>query len=293
VVSAGLAFVGAGGSGVQPPGTAGEGSGALPATGAYLAAVRPDGTVAWRRPGGGTPLYADDEWVLTHDRLGDRVRIALHAAVDGSVRWTVSFPAPAVVDESTLGAGGPPPGDPGRPPPRDPGRPPGGGPGGPGGPPPYSHSWNYTQAVITGGFVVVRDASEIRSLRMAGGTEAWADTSPRPVTDLALAGDRVLVAAERVRARRADDGSEQWTVEMPGARLGVASQRVVVGTPDGRVSAHDLDGNDVWRAEVPDDARFGIPDRLVVDGDQVIVTMAPPPRATGQADTVDVVAFAL
>jgi predicted Ser/Thr protein kinase len=285
-VSPTLAFVGAGGTAVTPPGTDGTGSTGAPATGAYLAAVRADGAIAWRRPGGGTPLYADDQWLVTHDRLGDRVRIALHEAATGIPRWSVDVPAPAVVDEKSVEAAGPPPG--GRP--DGPGRP-----GeGPPRPPGYSHAWNYTQAVVAGDFVVVRDAGEFRSLRLADGSEAWADRSQMPVTDLVLAGDLVLTAAERVRARRIDDGTTQWQLEARGSRMAVAPGRaVVVAGPDGRVSAHDLTGADLWQADLPDGARNGIPDRLVVDGDQVIVTVAPPPGRGPLPGLIDAVAYAL
>jgi predicted Ser/Thr protein kinase/outer membrane protein assembly factor BamB len=289
VVSPTLAFVGAGGSAVAPPGTAETGPTSAPATGAYLAAFRTDGTIAWRRPGGGTPLYADDRWVLTHDRLGDRVRIALHEAATGNPRWNVEFPAPPVVDETSQAAAGPPPPPPGGRP-DGPGRPGSGRPG----PPPYSHAWNYTQAVIVGDFVVVRDASEFRSLRLADGSQAWTDRSPLPVTDLAPAGDLVLTAADRIRARRPDDGTQQWQVDSPGSRMAVAPGRaVVLAGPDGRVSAHDLAGGELWQTDLPADAQSGIPDRLVVDGDQVIITMAPPPGAGPRPGTVDVVALAL
>lgn len=288
-VSSGLAFVGAGGTAVSPPGTAesgGTGSTSASATGAYLAALRPDGSVAWRRPGGGTPLYADDEWLLTHDRLGDRVWIALHEASTGNPRWSVDFPAPPVVDEVSLAANPPRndrPGGPGRP-------------GGDGPPhrPGYSHSWNYTQAVVAGDFVVMRDASEFRSLRLADGSQAWTDRSQTPVADFVLAGDLVLTAAERVSARRPDDGVVEWEVDRSGARMGVAPGRaLVVAGPNGRVSAHDLTGADLWETDVPDAARTGIPDRLVVDGRQVVVTLAPPPGRGPQPETVDVVAYAV
>lgn len=296
-VTASAAYIGAGGPALlDPPGTADTGSTAAPARGAYLAAVRPDGGTAWRRSGGGTPLHADDTWVLTHDKVGDRVRVALHEAATGNPRWSVEFPAPVVVDESSVPPGPPPdgkgPGGPGNP---------SGGPEGSNRPPPdgrprpvYTHSWNYTQAVIVGDHVVLRDSSEIRALRLATGDVAWTDTAPTPVTDLSRSGDLVLVASDRVNARRADTGDRVWASEPPGARVAVAEGRaVVIAGPDGRVRGLTPAGERRWQTDLPPEAKSGFPDQLLIDGDQVIVTMAPPAGSAPQPDAVDVVALAL
>jgi predicted Ser/Thr protein kinase len=290
VVTASLAYVGAGGSTrLDPPGTADSGSTAAPAGGAYLAAVRPDGRIEWRRTGGGTPLHADDRWILTHDKVGDRVRVALHEAATGNPKWNVEFPAPAVIDENSSGAppGGPGPGGPGGPP---------DGPGKPDGPPRpvYTHTWNYAQAVIIGDHVLLRDSSEIRALRLDTGDVVWGDTAPTPVTDLNRVGDLVLVASDRVNARRADTGARVWASEPPGARIAVAPGRlVVIAGPDGRVRGVTPTGERVWQVDLPPEAMSGQPDRLLVDGDQVIITMAPQAGTSPQPGAVDVVALAL
>ena len=104
----------------------------------------------------------------------------------------------------------------------------------------------------------------------------------------------MLTAADRVRVRRPDTGTVEWEIGLSGCRMGVVPGRAVVTAgPEGRVSAYDLTGTEVWKVDLPDDARSGIPDRLVVDGRQVVVTLAPPPGRGPQPEMTDVVAYAV
>jgi hypothetical protein len=247
----------------------------------------PDGLVAYDRDlselwtaGTGVPLAADSSWVLTHDRPGDVVTYSLHAAADGRRAWSVSVAAPALVTRDRPGPGGPPPPD----------RPGGGRPG----PPPYDDSWNRTEAYLGGEFVIVRDASDVRALRIADGGELWQFTSPTPVTDVALTGDVLVMAADRVSARRASTNEALWQMPPPGCRVVIAhGERVLAAAPEGTVWASDLDGRRLWETELPAQVRPGLPEQLTVDGDQVLVTLAPPPNTQFEPDTVDVVAFVL
>jgi hypothetical protein len=253
-----------------------------------LVAYSRDLVPVWRADAGGTPLAADLSWVLTHDRVGPDVRVALYAAGDGKRQWSVTFPAPApVTRESGEGEDGPP-----GPPPDDRGGP--GGPGGPGGRPAYDDNWNRTEALLGADFVVVRDASDIRVLRLADGQEMWQYTSPRPVTDVALTGDLLVLAADRVSLRRARTNEQVWQAPPGGCRVVVAAgTQVVAATPDRQVWARDLAGTELWETELPRKVGPGLPERLFVDGDQVLVTFGPPPNTELEPDTVDVVALKL
>jgi predicted Ser/Thr protein kinase len=264
-----------------PPG--GPGSGGP----GNLVAYSRDLVEQWRVDGGGTPLAADSSWVFTHDRVGTDVRVALYAAGTRERQWIVQFPAPAVVTEAEGGPPGPPPDEPGGPPRtgRDDRRP---------GPPPYDDNWNRTEALLGDGFVVLRDASDLRALRLADGTQLWKYTAPRPVTDVALTGDLLVLAADRVSARRARTNEAVWQAPPGGARVVIADGRhVVAAAPDGQVWARDLAGIELWATELPDRVRPGLPERLFVDGDQVLVTLGPPPNTQLESDTVDVVALKL
>jgi hypothetical protein len=236
--------------------------------------------------GPGTPLAADSSWVLTHDPAGDgRVAISLHSATDGRRVWGITVAAPDLLTRDRPRPGGPPPDD---------GRPGGNGPGGRPGPPPYDDSWNRTGGYLGGEFVIVRDASEVRALRIADGTELWKFTSPTPVTDVALTGDVLVMAADRVSARRASTNEVLWQMPPPGCRVVIAhGERVLAAGPEGTVWASDVTGKQLWETRLPDRARPGLPEQLIVDGDQLLVTMTPPPNTQFEPDTVDVVAFAL
>jgi len=251
-----------------------------------LTAHGQDLTLLWPVPAGGAPLAADASRVLTYARLGSQVRVALLSAETGRPLWTVAFPAPEVVTRGP--GGGPPPPD--RPGGRDDGR----RGGGPPPPPPYDDSWNATEALLGDDFVVLRDASDIRALRAVDGTELWKVTSATPVTDVALTGDLLVVAADRVSLRRARTNEKLWDAPPPGSRVVVAEGEQVVATgPDGTVWARDLEGNQLWESELPDQVRPGKPEQLSVDGGQVLLTLAPPPNTQLEPDTVDVVAYKL
>jgi hypothetical protein len=251
-----------------------------------LAGYGRDLSLLWR-VGPGTPLAADSSWVLTHDPAGaGRVAISLHSAADGRRMWEIQVAAPDRVARDRPRPTGPPPDD---------GRPGGDGPGGrPGGPPPYDDNWNRTEAYLGGDLVIVRDASDVRALRLADGTELWKITSPMPVTDVALSGDVLMLAADRVSARRASTNEVLWQRQPPGARVMIAhGDRVVAAGPEGTVWASDLTGKQLWETRLPDQVRPGLPEQLTVDGDQLLVTLGPPPNTQFEPDTVDVVAFAL
>jgi outer membrane protein assembly factor BamB len=277
-----------GGPGPSGPGPSGPGGQDPPDGPGDLRAYSRDLAELWRADGGGTPLAADSSWVLTHDRVGPDVRVALYAAGSGKQQWSVQFPAPVAVPRQSGDADG---GPPGGPPPDDPG----GRRGGPaGGPAHYDDNWNRTEALLGGDLVVLRDASDIRALRLADGTQLWTYTSPRPVTDVALTGELLILAADRVSARRVRTNEPVWQAPPGGCRVVVAAgAQVVAATPNGHVWACDLAGTELWDTELPQRALPALPERLFVDGDQVLVTLGPPPNTQLEPDSPDVVALKL
>jgi hypothetical protein len=111
---------------------------------------------------------------------------------------------------------------------------------------------------------------------------------------VALTGDVLVMAADRVSARRASTNEALWQMPPPGCRVVIAhGERVLAAAPEGTVWASDLDGRRLWETELPAQVRPGLPEQLTVDGDQVLVTLAPPPNTQFEPDTVDVVAFVL
>ena len=248
-----------------------------------------DLTELWRVPSGGSPLVADASRVLTYQRVGSQVRVSLISVENGRPLWTVTFPAPEVVTRDRPGPAGPPPPD--RPGGRDDDR---RGGGGPQQPPPYDDRWNATEALLGDDFVVLRDASDVRVLRAVDGTELWKVAWPTPVTDVALTGDLLVVAADRVSLRRARTNEKLWDAPPPGSRVVISEgERVVATGQDGTLGARDLEGKQLWESELPRQVRPGNPEQLTVDGGQVLLTLAPPPNTQLESDAVDVVAFKL
>jgi len=233
-----------------------------------------DGT----RPSSGSPLVANATWLATHDTVDDDVTISLVDVKNGRREWTTTY---------TLGpplqVGGPPPGGGG----------PGGpvGPGGPGGPGGRDETWDYAEGRISTAHLALRDAHEVRVLRMSDGRRVWNEASRTPVTALELVGDMVLVAADSLTAYRVSNGGGLWQEPVRGARI--------APTPDGRriVAAGEqglrmLDtGHHVqWRGQLPAVAD-AMPDRLFVNEDTGFLTFRP--RDEQRLLEVDVVAFAL
>jgi outer membrane protein assembly factor BamB len=121
----------------------------------------------------------------------------------------------------------------------------------------------------------------------------WQHRSPAPVAGIELAGDVLLVAADRLTAYALGTGTELWRAELRGARLGVSADgRTIVAAGEQQVSAFDRAGGTRWNVRLPDAFAQAVPDRVTVADDAVYVTFRAGPGRPGPID-VDVLAITL
>jgi serine/threonine protein kinase len=268
-------------------------------------AVDRDGDRLWRRPrprrpadnpGGtlrtdprrrtpGDPLVVGGGRLVTQDVTEKTLFVDLRDVRTGRREWTVSYPTPPIPNG---------PGPDGRPPDR-PGRPGGpGGPDGPGGPPGGpDEAWARSAAHFVGRRLVARTGSEVRVLRRDTGATVWHRVSKTPVVAAVVMEDLVLVSADLLYAYRLTDGDPVWRLNLRGSRLAAAPAHGLLIVANARsLLAVDLRGTVRWRAELATPARPGRPDRILVAGDRVYLTLDPGERGADPS-FVDVVALTL
>jgi len=136
--------------------------------------------------------------------------------------------------------------------------PPPGGPGGEGDP-----AWQREEGRVLGDYLVLRDGSEIQIRSLSKGKLLWHMASQTPVAWVEAAFDAVIVAADRVVARRITDGYILWDLPMRGARLAVTGQALVI-IHDNGFSLVDKAGGVVWNEKYPIHVRDTMLDRVVV-----------------------------
>jgi outer membrane protein assembly factor BamB len=240
-------------------------------TGSSLLAVDSRGHRIWRIGGTlakGVPLAASTKWLLTQDTTGIETRRAtLRSTSSGALRWSTPF------NLSTVGQ---PPGD-------------GGDPGGSPPPPPGNDdAWTRVEAALDGTHALLREATHVRLLNLSDGRTLWEYVSPRPVVSAVLAGDLLIVGADRVTAHTAATGSILWEGAVRGARLAVSTAlRLIVAAGEEAITVFGFDGVERWREPLTN----VVPDTVSIDGDLVIVTLRPLPGAP--AAPADVLALHL
>jgi outer membrane protein assembly factor BamB len=256
--------------------------------GAATVALDRAGQEVWRRPATGLGLLAADQrWLVTSAVADATTQVGLDEAGTGTSRWSIRYPAPPP-DSGRPRHEGPPPGN--GPPPDGP---PPDGPR-PDGPPPLPDpAWQRSQARLGTDTVALRDASELRVVRLTDGGTAWKATSPKPVVAIELAGDLLLVAAAELSARTLATGDQVWQVPLRGARIAVADDHatVVAATPQA-VTALDRTGRIRWQTPLPSALASAMPDRITITGRTAYVTFRPRPGQQVPLD-VDVLALAL
>jgi outer membrane protein assembly factor BamB len=219
----------------------------------------PDG----RRAPAASPLAADPSRLLVRRVVDATVQLSLFDPDTGDVRWSIRYAAPERLD--------PPPG-----PPPDAVSPPGGVPPPDGGPPPPEPEWQRSGARIGAGHVALRDAQDLRVVRVADGGTVWHASSPLPVAAIELAGELFLVAADRLTAYHVGTGERAWQFPIRGARLAVtADGGTVVAVSEQGVSALDAKGQPRWQAKLPGALAAAVPDRVTIQGGVAYATFRP------------------
>lgn len=269
---------------------------ALSPTNAFLglgtttAAIDRFGHEIWRRPLG-APRAADRYRLAAGTLTGGTATVHLADPATGVPRWSIGYDvAPADPAAPPPDGDGPPPPPRDGPPhdgtPRD-GQPPAGPPPGP------DPAWLRSEARLGTDFLALRDVQDLRAVRLTDGGTVWHHRSPTPVAGIELAGDILVVAADRLTAYAVGTGTELWRAERRGARLAVsADAQTIVAAGERQVTAFDRAGGTRWTAPLPDTLAPARPDRVTVVDGTVYATYRPGPGRAAP-DGVDVLAIAL
>jgi hypothetical protein len=123
---------------------------------------------------------------------------------------------------------------------------------------------------------VLRDAEQMRVLRLLDGYTVWAEPSPTPIAGIEIVGDLVLVAADSLTAYVIADRTAAWQASLRGARIGVTrDRRTIVAATEQGITALDLRGRLVWESPLPESVRTALPDQLTTGEDAAFVTFRP------------------
>jgi tRNA A-37 threonylcarbamoyl transferase component Bud32 len=136
--------------------------------------------------------------------------------------------------------------------------PPPNGPGGEG-----DEAWQRKEGRVLGEVILLRDGSEVQVRALNRGRVIWNHTSQTPIAWVEAAFGVVVIAADRLVARRLTDGTVAWEQPMRGARVAVAGDSLVVMHDDG-VALLDNQGRVVWEERYPDQVRESMMDKVVV-----------------------------
>jgi outer membrane protein assembly factor BamB len=111
------------------------------------------------------------------------------------------------------------------------------------------------------------------------------------VATIDLAGDLLLVAADRLTAYHLGSGERAWQFAARGARLAVTPDggTIVAATEQG-VSALDATGRPRWQTRLPEALAPASPDRVTIQGGVAYVTFRP---RGGRREPLDVDVLAL
>ena len=130
-------------------------------------------------------------------------------------------------------------------------------------------------------------------VRAADGGTVWRGSSPTPVVAIELAGDLLVVSADRLTARRVPTGDTAWQAPIRGGRIAVGPDGgTVVAATEQEVTALDAAGRVRWRTRVPAAVTGAVPDTVTIEDGVVYVTFRPRPDRQQPLDT-DVIALAL
>ncbi len=249
--------------------------------GTATVAIDRQGRLRWRRarPAGTDgrvpapdPLAAGGTWLVTRRVVGLAGEVSLTGTGTGDPRWSVQYAVP------------PPPSS--APPPPPPSGPPDGGPTAP------DAAWQRSEARIGSTLVALRDAQDLRVVRVSDGGTVWRASSPTPVAAIELAGDLLLVSADRLTAYAAGTGEPAWQAPVRGARIAVTPDGgTIVAATQQTVSALDSSGRTRWQVGVPAGLGGALPDRVTIKGHAAYVTFRPRPDQRGALD-LDVLAVA-
>jgi hypothetical protein len=236
-------------------------------------ALDDEGRRLWRQAGV-SPLAADSNWLLTHDRTGATVQVGLRNAATGLGRWLARYAVATPPPYGPPPAGGP-PGEPF------------------GGPPMVDDAWSRAEAHLGADLVAVRDGHDVRVLRLRDGRIVWHQAWHAPIAAIAVAGDLLLVGADRLTAHSFATGVQAWQSRLRGARLAVSADgRIIAVAAERTITALDLAGTPQWQTDLPAPVSHAVPDRVTLEQRTAFVTFKPVDQQVEPLD-IDVVAVAL
>jgi tRNA A-37 threonylcarbamoyl transferase component Bud32/outer membrane protein assembly factor BamB len=258
--------------------------------GSGMLAVDTAGGKLWQQPprrgtGGprdGVAVTVDAGHLLIQERYGGTVFVTLADPGTGLAVWTVSYDVPP----PPLPPSGP-PGDDGGPPPDGDGPPPDGNRP----PPPPPELRDRLQARFAGDLVALQTGQHLRISRLADGQGSWQQPFDRPVSDVAVAGGRVIVAADQVTAHDLTTGAQQWNHQLRGAQLAVTPGGAVVAASNTQLALLDPGSAVHWQVPLPPAMAVTMPDGLTTDGNTAFLTVRDP--RSGPTTAPDVTALAL
>jgi predicted Ser/Thr protein kinase len=240
--------------------------------GSGMLALDTNGQKIWQRsatttrgPRDEIALTADTDSLLIQERYGGTVYVTLADPVSGQPAWTVHYnvpPPPPPPD-----GGGPPPGS-------DGGPPPGGGGGGDRPPPPPAESGQWLQARFAGDLVALQIGQHVRVSRLADGHGGWEQPFDHQVSDLAVLGSHLIVAADQVTGHDLSTGTQQWTRQLPSAQLAVTAGGDVLAATNAALALLEPGGGAAfWKVSLPAAMVTTVPDGLTTDGHTAFLTV--------------------
>jgi len=154
--------------------------------------------------------------------------------------------------------------------------------------------WDRSEGRIGTDHIVLRDAHQVRVLRLSDGKTVWTKESPTPVVTLDMVANLIVVAADSLTAYGLTTSSPVWQVpQLRGARVAITPDgRSVVAFNEQGLRVLDVSGKTLWQIQPPTEVREAMPDRLSVDQHTAYLTFRP----RGEPDerlAVDVMAIAL
>jgi hypothetical protein len=153
--------------------------------------------------------------------------------------------------------------------------------------------WNRSEAQLAGEHLAVRDNQELRVLATADGAVRWQKTWRAPVTSINVAGDRLVVAADKVTGHEFATGTELWGAAARGACTGVAPDgQTVVACGEENIVAVTATGARRWKVAVPGSVRDSLAERVITDGRTAYVSFRPRADQPGPLP-IDVLAIAV
>jgi hypothetical protein len=140
--------------------------------------------------------------------------------------------------------------------------------------------------------VALQTGQHVRISRLADGQGGWQQQFDHPVSDLAVTGGHLVVAADRVSGHDLTTGAQQWAEQLRDARLAVTPEGDVLAATNAELARlKPGDGAVSWKVSLPLAMAATMPDGLTTDGHTAFLTVHDP--QSNPMSGADVAALAL